>query len=232
MQHSACFGFPSTLVSGLGIFAAMSDSTPATKLGQWLAKLRACPSVLWRLEARLKGVVFEGSSEFLGRPLISVAPGSQLILGDGFHCYSALRANPLGCFQPCVLRTLEAGAELRLGKNVGLSGTVICAASSIHVGEGTIFGSGALVIDNDFHVPAGEWGWQHGPEIWGQIAKPIVIGRGVFIGARAIILKGVTIGDRAVVGAGAVVTKNVPAGYTVVGNPGRLLAPKTAVPQV
>jgi len=50
-------------------------------------------------------------------------------------------------------------------------------------------------------------------------ARPIKIGRNVFIGTRAIILKGVTIGDRAVIGAGAVVTKDVPADHLAVGNP-------------
>ena len=45
------------------------------------------------------------------------------------------------------------------------------------------------------------------------------IGRGVFIGTRAIILKGVTIGDRAVIGAGAVVVKDVPANHIAIGNP-------------
>jgi len=47
----------------------------------------------------------------------------------------------------------------------------------------------------------------------------VKIGRGVFVGARAIILKGVTVGDRAVIGAGAVVTRNVPAYHMAVGNP-------------
>jgi acetyltransferase-like isoleucine patch superfamily enzyme len=45
----------------------------------------------------------------------------------------------------------------------------------------------------------------------------------VFIGARAIVLKGVTIGDRAVVGAGAVVTKPVPPRHFAVGNPARIV---------
>lgn len=46
--------------------------------------------------------------------------------------------------------------------------------------------------------------------------KPIHIGKGVWIGAEAVILGGVTVGDWAVVAAGAVVTKDVPP-YTVVG---------------
>ena len=209
-------------------FAAMSGSSPTVQLGVLLAKFRRCPSLLWRWEARLKGVRFEGTSEFLGRPLLSVAPESRFVLGAGFRCYSSVRANPLGCFQPCVLRTLAPGAELLISRNVGMSGTVICAGRSVKIGEGTIFGSGAMVMDNDFHIPVGEWGWSNDSRICGQIAKPVSIGRGVFIGARAIVLKGVTIGDRAVIGAGAVVSKDVPPGHIVVGNPGRLVAPKPA----
>ena len=200
----------------------MSDHTLATVVGAMFAKLRKCPSWLWRLETRFKGVEFLGKAEFVGRPLISVARGSRLVLGDGVRVWSSLRSNPLGCSQPCILRAMAPGAELILGPQVGLSGAVLCAGKSIKIGEGTILGSGAMIIDNDFHVPVGEWGW--GGEI--ANARPITIGRGVFIAARAIILKGVTIGDRAMVGAGAVVTKDVPAHHVAVGNPARtFLAP-------
>ncbi|MNN96997.1 Maltose O-acetyltransferase [compost metagenome] len=54
-----------------------------------------------------------------------------------------------------------------------------------------------------------------------ESARPIRIGRNVWIGGGAIVLPGVTIGDDAVVGAGSVVTRDVPAGATVVGNPAR-----------
>jgi acetyltransferase-like isoleucine patch superfamily enzyme len=47
----------------------------------------------------------------------------------------------------------------------------------------------------------------------------VAIGKGCFIGARAIILKGVTIGDGAVVAAGALVTRDVPAEHLAIGNP-------------
>jgi maltose O-acetyltransferase len=59
-------------------------------------------------------------------------------------------------------------------------------------------------------------------------ARPIRIGRGVFIGARAIVMKGVSVGDRAVIGAGAVVTQDVPAYHLAVGNPAKVLSPKSS----
>jgi len=44
---------------------------------------------------------------------------------------------------------------------------------------------------------------------------PIVIGRGVWVAARAVILRGVTVGDGATVGAAALVTKDVDPGAEV-----------------
>jgi acetyltransferase-like isoleucine patch superfamily enzyme len=201
----------------------MSRQTAATALGAWIAKLRLCQSVLWRLEARLKGVEFQGSVQFQGRPLISVSKGARLVMGDGVSIASAVRANPLGLSQPSVLRALVPGAQLLLGRRVGLSGTVLCAGALIEIGEQTIFGAGAMVLDNDFHVPSGEWGWSTDNS---ANARPVRIGRGVFVGTRAIILKGVTIGDRAIIGAGAVVTRSVPPRTVVAGNPAREVGSK------
>jgi len=129
-----------------------------------------------------------------------------------------MRANPLGLSQPSVLRAMAPGAELVLASAVGISGSVLCAGLSIEIGESTIIGAGAMVLDNDFHQPIGEWDWTTNSQ---SGAKPVKIGRGVFIGARAIILKGVTIGDRAVIGAGAVVARDVPARHVAFGNPAR-----------
>src|SRR3954454_1041413 len=138
----------------------MSNHTPATFLGALIGRLRQSASVIWRMEARFKGVEFQGKSEFIGRPLISVAKGARMVLGDAVKIYSSTAANPLGCFQPCVLRAMVPSARLMLGQGVGLSGTVLCAGAAIEIGEGSIFGSGAMVIDNDFYVPEGEWQWR------------------------------------------------------------------------
>lgn len=53
--------------------------------------------------------------------------------------------------------------------------------------------------------------------------EPIVISNNVWIGTRAIILKGVKIGEHAIVAAGAVVTKDVPEYAVVAGNPAKVV---------
>jgi acetyltransferase-like isoleucine patch superfamily enzyme len=196
----------------------MSRHTTATFLGELLGKLRQTSSFLWRLEARFKGVQLLGRTDFIGRPLISVARDAVMVFGDGVQIYSSIRANPLGLSQPCVLRALGPGARLVLGRQVGLSGAVVCAGNSIEIGDHTILGAGAMVLDNDFHQPQGEWNWAYDTK---SDARPVKIGRGVFIGTRAVVLKGITIGDRAIIGACAVVTQDVPGGHVAVGNPAR-----------
>lgn len=53
--------------------------------------------------------------------------------------------------------------------------------------------------------------------------EDIVVRKGCWIGAGAIILPGVTIGEHAVVGAGSVVTRDVPARTLAVGVPARVI---------
>jgi len=188
---------------------------------------RALLNSIWVLEARARGVELGAAIVFNGRPYLKRAEGSRISIGASACLNSYLRSNPLGCGRPLSLVTTMPGAEIIIGTKVGLSSNAICAAKRIEIGEGTFLGADAMVFDNDFHAPLGEWNW--GPPAPDN-AKPIKIGRGVFIGARALILKGVTIGDRAIVGAGAVVTKDVPAYHIAVGNPARAFPQKTAGP--
>jgi acetyltransferase-like isoleucine patch superfamily enzyme len=55
------------------------------------------------------------------------------------------------------------------------------------------------------------------------IGNPIVIQKGVWIAAGAIVIGGVTVGENSVVAAGSVVTKNVPRNTLVGGNPARTI---------
>ncbi|HET7360590.1 MAG TPA: sugar O-acetyltransferase [Salinimicrobium sp.] len=52
-------------------------------------------------------------------------------------------------------------------------------------------------------------------------AKPITIGKNVWIGGHCVILGGINIGDNSIIAAGSVVTKNVPENTIYAGNPAK-----------
>lgn len=80
----------------------------------------------------------------------------------------------------------------------------ITCMSKIEIGDYCKFGNNLVIVDHD-HDTCG-----CGEEF---PAKPIVIGKHVWVGANCVILKGVSIGDGAVIAAGSVVRKDVPANY-------------------
>ena len=91
--------------------------------------------------------------------------------------------------------------------------TEIVAAQSITIGRDCKIARDVIIMDTDQHaLPNSE-----------LVARPVTIEDRVWIGARAIVLKGVTIGHDAVVGAGSVVTRDVPPGAVVGGVPARIL---------
>ena len=51
----------------------------------------------------------------------------------------------------------------------------------------------------------------------------VIIGNNVYIGQKAIILRGVTIGDNVIIGAGAVVTKDIPSNVVAAGVPAKVV---------
>jgi acetyltransferase-like isoleucine patch superfamily enzyme len=91
--------------------------------------------------------------------------------------------------------------------------TEIVAARSVTIGRDCKIARDVIIMDTD----------QHELPDSGMIAKPVRIGDQVWIGSRAIVLKGVTIGPGAVVAAGSVVTKDVPARAVVAGVPARIV---------
>jgi len=188
--------------------------------GRFRHLFRQFPSLLWLLELKIRGFQISFPIRLFGHPICSRYPGSSISLGSHVTLDSSARANPLGGSSPCVLRTLTSTARLTIGDRVGLSSSTIVAGDSIEVGEGTILGAGSMVLDNDFHAPGMRFSWL---AEYSKNSKPIKIGRGCFIGARSIILKGVTLGDRVIIGAGSVVTKDIPAYSIAAGNPARIV---------
>ncbi|MCB9140017.1 MAG: acyltransferase [Caldilineaceae bacterium] len=168
----------------------------------------------------LHGVRWQAGWKVYGCPLIQRHAGSSIELGERLQLRSWFGSNPLGVNHRIVLATWAAGAEIRIGNQVGLTGTTLCAETAIHIGDRVRIGANSMVADSDFH-PIDIAERRANPK--GGVSRPIAVEDDVFIGMHVLILKGVTIGQGSVVGAGSVVSHSVPPGVVVAGNPARII---------
>jgi acetyltransferase-like isoleucine patch superfamily enzyme len=144
----------------------------------------------------------------------------KIEIQEGFVARSTVKSNSKGVFQKVVLKS-EPGALIRIGSNVGISGSTISASTKIIILNNVLIGSGCLITDSDAHPIDPIARIQNLPNATKQ--RPIEIEDDVFIGARSIILKGVRIGKGSIVGAGSVVSLDVPPYCIVAGNPARII---------
>jgi acetyltransferase-like isoleucine patch superfamily enzyme len=170
-----------------------------------------------------QGLILGRAIAWYGVPIISLSAKSRIQIGMGCAICSRCSQTALGINHPVVLRTLRPGAELRIGDGVRMSGTTICAAERVIIGDRCVIGANVTIVDTDFHSLDPLIRSTPGD---GRSAKArsVEIGCDVFIGGGCYILKGVTVGAGAVIGAASVVTRNVPAGAIMAGNPAREVA--------
>ena len=182
---------------------------------------------LLRATLKRKGVGLGRNVSFSGRPIVSVAEGAKISLGDNSVLCSKSERTALGVNHPVVLRAMRPGAKLSIGNRARLSGTTICAAIEIVIGDRLTAGANATIVDTDFHSlqPSERTG---SGDLKKAVTKPVRIGDDVFIGASACILKGVSIGDGAVIGACSIVVRDVPPMTIVAGNPAKEIGTVTA----
>lgn len=172
------------------------------------------------IRLQMYGIVHGKHCVIHGKLYIHLYPTAKVKIGDNFYCSSgncvnALSANRRGC----IYATKDA--NITIGDHVGMSSTVLWAINSITIGNYVKIGADCLLLDTDSHSL--DYLMRRGQYTdWG-IAKPIVIGDDVLIGARCIILKGCTIGARSIIAAGSVVTKSFPSDCLIGGNPARLI---------
>ena len=143
---------------------------------------------------------------------IELAAGSHIETSFSFLRYHSHRAPGLVLGEGAALYApvLDVGEEgrIEIGAGVVISSACLIADSEMLIGEMTMIAWGALVMD-----------CRRGLER----ARPVTIGRNVWIGFEACVLPGVTIGEGCVIGARAVVHQSLPPFSVAVGNPAKIV---------
>jgi acetyltransferase-like isoleucine patch superfamily enzyme len=143
------------------------------------------------------------------RVAFEVAPGAELVLGDGCLVGEHTRI----VVAPDCRVAIGAGAVLG-------ARCIVVAHSGVTIGAGARLGHGAVIVDFDHVFEDVERPIREQP----LESTPVTIGAGAVIGLGASILRGVTIGERATVDPRAVVTRDVPADAHVGGVPAKPVA--------
>lgn len=89
----------------------------------------------------------------------------------------------------------------------------------IEIGDNVAITADVTILSHDFC----SWVFRHKYNDFIPGRSKVTIGNNIYIGQRAMILRGVTIGDNCIIGAGALVTKNVPSNSVVAGVPARVV---------
>ena len=156
-----------------------------------------------------------------GIPVIFNKGGAKLIIGEKCVIKSSFLSNLVGLYSRTIIVTREPGAQIKIGNNVGISGATIYARKGITIGDNTMIGGNAKILDNDFHPLDVEARLADDRSQIGT--REIVIGRNCFIGCNSLILKGTVLGDGCVVGAGAVVAGKFEDNCVIAGNPAKVI---------
>ncbi len=139
------------------------------------------------------------------RGIIIKKKNADIRVGDKVFLHRNVKLSAWGTDGPA---SLTIGNKTYIGDR-----TEIHAGQSVSIGSGTVIAWDVCIMDRDYHKLESDK----------EVYKPVKIGDHVWIGCRALILKGVTIGDGAVIAAGSVVTHDVPPAALVGGNPARVI---------
>ena len=137
--------------------------------------------------------------------------GNNISVGD----YATLITAPDKRIDLSTWETDKINGEIDLGKYILISpGTSIRSAKKIIIGESTMIASDVTITDSDWHGIYDRTDYVATP-------KEVIIEENVWIGEKAIVLKGSKIGRNSIIGAGSVVNGVVPENVVFAGNPAR-----------
>lgn len=156
---------------------------------------------------------------FHGIPKLELYDADSLTIGSGTLINSSNDYYHISMYSKCKLVANIPGAKIDIGKNSRIHGACITAKKYISIGDNVLIAGNCNIFDSNGHnvsLP------DPMDRIYStDVAQPVKIGDGVWIGANVIITPGVSIGKGCVVAAGSVVTKNFPENILLAGNPAK-----------
>jgi len=139
--------------------------------------------------------------------------GKSIYAGDYIHIISN-RAQPVALTS---WRSKQHRGTIQIGDFCLISpGVQIASAQAIRIGNNCMLAAEVLISDCDWHG------------VYNRVrpfrcTAPVRLEDNVWIGTRAIILKGVNVGQNSIIGAGSVVVNDVPPNTIVAGNPAEVV---------
>lgn len=154
-------------------------------------------------------------------PLIQLAEGARITIGDNVTLNSNNNGYHLTMFAPIKLMADRPGAVIEIGDNTRIHGSCLHAYARISIGKRCLIAANTQIFDANGHEPSFD-------NVSNRIntsdqGRPITIGDDVWIGAHCLILPGVTIGNGSIIAAGSVVRGEVPPMVVVAGNPAQIV---------
>lgn len=165
-----------------------------------------------KVRVYLWGIKIGKDSKFKGHCYFKRFKDSKIIIGNKFTAISTSKAPNL-IYRPCTIMTSKEHAELIIGNNVGMSGTVIACFKKITIGNNVRIGANCFIFDGDFHL--------NDKRV--MPPKEVKIEDNVWLGMNVTILKGVTIGENSIIGAGSIVSQSIPSNVIAAGNPCKII---------
>jgi acetyltransferase-like isoleucine patch superfamily enzyme len=145
---------------------------------------------------------------------------SSISIGDNAHMVSDYRRAGITLYSPCKFTTMGAG-QITVGNDVQINGSAITSKKRIEIGDGTLIAPNCIITDSDFHQPWPAEDRKDSSTVGSD--EDVVIGKNVWLGLNAIVLKGVSIGDNSIIGAGSVVTGDIESNMMAAGSPAKAI---------
>jgi len=162
----------------------------------------------WAWKKQMQGVQKVGAGLLINGP-VYIDNRGQIEIGDHVELRSSWH-------RPISISVVDTQAHLQIEDGVFINwGVSIGVAREVIIGALTLIADDCIIYDTDWHSMDG---------LDRNITPaPTTIGRGVWLCARTVVLKGVTIGDNSVVAANSVVTSSIPSNVLAAGAPARVI---------